>query len=177
VQVRGVGVWARVLVAQAEGRHDDALATCREALHDRDYLSDPVAVQVLLELGAESALALASAEVLEELLALAESASVDPTPSIAARLALQHARVGALRGEDDPPFEAAVAALRAIDEPFWIASALLEQAEHLVEHGRFDEIAPLLVEARDVFERLRVTPRLERLDALRAAETMPEPAI
>ena len=32
VQVRGVGVWARVLVAQAEGRHAEALAACIEAL-------------------------------------------------------------------------------------------------------------------------------------------------
>jgi hypothetical protein len=59
--------------------------------------------------------------------------------------------------------------LRGIEEPFWIATALLEQAEWLAAHGRADEIPPLVAEAREIFERLRVLPLLDRLDALAAA--------
>ena len=176
VQVRGVGVWARVLVAQAEGRHAEALAACIEALHDDNHVTSPVALEVLSELGCESATALASADGLEELLALVAGAPIEPTPALAARIAFQQARLAALHGEDDAPFETAVAALREINEPFPTACALLEQAEWLAGQGRSDELGPLLAEAREIFERLRVTPRLERVDALNVALDVPTPA-
>ncbi len=85
-----------------------------------------------------------------------------------AHIVLQRARLAALRGEADPPFDAAVTALREAGEPFWVANALLEQAEWLAGHDGADEIAPLLDEAREVFTRLRVPPRLERCDRLDA---------
>jgi hypothetical protein len=74
--------------------------------------------------------------------------------------------VAALRGEAEPPFEAAVTALRRTGEPFLVAAAQLEQAEWLADHDRADEAPPLLAEARTVFERLRAAPRLERVERL-----------
>ena len=81
---------------------------------------------------------------------------------------LHRARLAALRGEDEPPFEAAVTALQDVDEPFWVATALLEQAEWLAAHGRVDGTAPLVAEAREAFERLRVRPKLDRVARLEA---------
>jgi hypothetical protein len=45
---------------------------------------------------------------------------------------------------------------------------LAEHGELLTEAGRSDEAAPLLTEAREVFERLRATVWLERLDTTAA---------
>ena len=167
-QALGVGVWARVLVAQAEGRHADALAACLDALGDTERVADAVFVEGVLVGGGESATALGSADELEQLLRLASEAPINPTPSLEAHVAHQQARLAVLRGNPEPPFESAVAALRDIGEPFWVATALLEQAEHLAANGRGDETGALAAEAREVFERLRVAPALERLDALAA---------
>ena len=77
----------------------------------------------------------------------------------------------ALRGEGEPCFEDAVTGLRGVGEAFWVATALLEQAEWLSAHGLRDEIEPLLGEAHEVFDRLRAQPRLERVEHLEAAGT------
>ena len=46
-----------------------------------------------------------------------------------------------LRGDAEPPFEQAIAALRDNGEPFWVATALLEEAEYLAAQGRAEETA------------------------------------
>jgi len=46
---------------------------------------------------------------------------------------------------------------------------LLQHGEWLVAQGRADEAAPLLAEAREIFERLEVTPWLGRLGLAEAA--------
>ena len=168
VQAAGVRIWARALLAQAEAREQDALAECLGGLRDRTLGSLPVQVEVFCQYGCESALAIGSADALAELVALAEAAPIDRSPSLEAHLELQRARLAALRGEDEPPFEAAVTALREVDEPYWVASALLEQAEWLANAGRRDEAAPLAAEAHETFERLRVRPKLERVARLEA---------
>jgi hypothetical protein len=167
-QAAGVRIWARTLLAQAEARDDDALAECLGALRDRSLSSQPEAVDVFLELGCESALATGLADALADLISLAEAAPIDRSPSLEAHLELQRARLAALRGEDEPPFEAAVTALREVDEPFWVANALLEHAEWLAVRGRVDEAGPLVAAARETFERLRVPPKLERVARLEA---------
>jgi predicted ATPase len=169
LQTRGVGMWARALLAQAEGRHEDALALCLDALADEDLVQNPVAVEVLFELGCESAVALRSESGLARLLDHADAAPTERTASLVAHTALQRARLAALRGEAEPPFAAAVAALREVGEPFWVANALVEQGEWLAGEGRTHELEPLLAEAREVYERLRVRPRLERLGRLEAS--------
>ncbi len=167
----GIRTWARVLIAQAEGRHDDALSECESVLRDGTHRDDPEAVAILLERGCESAKHDGDAETLAKLIDLATSISTTVSPSFEADVRLQRARLAALQGEAEPPFGEAVAALRDAEVPFGVATALLEQAEWLDEQGRKDEAAPLLVEAREVFERLRARPSLERLDALQATSS------
>ena len=175
VQATNVRSWARELLAQVEGRHDDALRESMSCLGDHRLAADPEAVAKFLELGCESAVFTADADALEELLAVGAAAPIDRPPSLEARTLLQRARLAALREEAEPRFDDAVTALRNVEEPFWVATALLEQAEWLAAHGRGDENGPLLTEARDVFERLRAQPRLERLDAVQATNSTPAP--
>ncbi len=133
-------------------------------------------MEILLETGCASAKALASGEGIAELLARARAAPVDTTTSLEAEMTFALARLAALRGEEEPPFDAAVAAFRAVGEPFSVATVLLEHAEHLASLGRLDEAAPLLDEAREVFERVRATPYLERVHTLAAVPPAPAPA-
>ncbi|MFL5942342.1 MAG: hypothetical protein ACJ75L_03640, partial [Gaiellaceae bacterium] len=58
----------------------------------------------------------------------------------------------------------AVDGLRALQTPYPLGIALLEQAELGV-----DDPAPPAAEAREIFERLGATPWLERVDALERA--------
>ena len=58
----------------------------------------------------------------------------------------------------------AVAGLRALQTPYPLAMALVEQAELGV-----DDPVSLLAEAREIFERLGATPWLERVDAAERA--------
>jgi len=169
VQAAGTAIWARLLLAQSELRHEDALRESRDTLRDPAHTSDPVAVEVLLQVASESAHALGSSEALADVLALAEAAPIDRSASLLAHLELQRARLAASSDDEEAPFEAAVGALRAIGDPYWVAVALLEQAEWLATKERFGEAAPLAREAQDVFVRLRALPKLERLERLDAA--------
>ena len=58
---------------------------------------------------------------------------------------------------DAAGFKAAAAGFREYDIPFWLAVTLLE-------HGELTGDPALLDEARGIFEELKATPRLERLD-------------
>ena len=161
---------ARILIAQVDGRHEDAVAECLRGLRDPGQARNASAVELFLTAGCESAFALGSSDTIAELVQLAEAAPADAGPPLAAKLALQRARLATLRNEDDAPHEAAVTAFRALEDPFLLATALLEQAEWLVAHGRSDEVAPLVREARETFERLRVPPLLDRVAILEATD-------
>jgi tetratricopeptide (TPR) repeat protein len=58
--------------------------------------------------------------------------------------------------------------LRTIEAPFVLGQVLLDRAELLVGAGREDEAASDLTEATEIFTRLRATPWLERVQAVRA---------
>jgi predicted ATPase len=173
VQARGVGVWARAIVALAEGRFHDALAECASALGDEQLIQASEAVEVLFEVGCEAAWVSRDADGLRQMLDLLERARHEPHPSLVARRELQRARLAVLEAEPAPRFAEAVDAMRGIAEPYWVATALLEQAEWLVGVGRSEEAAPLLAEAREILGPLRAAPRIERLDALAARPTSP----
>jgi hypothetical protein len=52
--------------------------------------------------------------------------------------------------------------------PFWLALTLLEHGEWLSAHDSAAESEPLFAEAREIFERLRAHPWLDRLAARQA---------
>ena len=51
-----------------------------------------------------------------------------------------------------------------------LAVTLLEYGEWLTAHGRSDSALPLIAEAREIFERLKAEPWLDRADAVTARE-------
>ena len=172
----GIRIWAGVLLAHAEGRHRDTTQMCLDALRVGHQSSDAELLTTVVELGCEAAVHSSDAEALAELIELATAARIDWPSTLVAQMSLQLARLASLRDTAEPDFGDAVEALRRDDQPFWLATALLEQAEWLSSHGRGDEIAPLVAEAREVFERLRAQPRLERVERLEAAHVGSTPS-
>ncbi|HEY8791880.1 MAG TPA: hypothetical protein VIL96_03250, partial [Gaiellaceae bacterium] len=63
-------------------------------------------------------------------------------------------------------FLAAARIFREIETPFELALVLLEHAEWLAGDGQMDEVEGLAAEARELFDRLRAIPYLERLASL-----------
>ena len=93
--------------------------------------------------------------------------------------ATAHRFRGRLAGDDpgaDRHFTAAAARLRAAELPFYLAVVQLEHGEWLLARGRPDDAHPLLVEARETFERLEAMPWLELVDALEPGATAEVPA-
>ena len=176
-QTRAYRVTVKGLVANAEGRHEEALALARSALAHvsslglyHDVMRDAFA------LGLEAAVALGDVDAAEEILRLANEA---PPGAIGPFFRAQEERYGAavavLRDDDQTAssrFRSAVGLLRELGTPFHLAAVLLEQAEWLAARGMSDEARPMLEEARTIFVGLKAIPYLERVRAL-APELMP----
>jgi hypothetical protein len=108
----------------------------------------------------EAALALGDTAKARELIAPLEEA---PPGRRAPFLEAQAKRFRARLDGDESAFRGAEAIFAERELPFWLAVVQLEHAELLLEQRRDDEGAQLLDEARETFERLKVTPWLERL--------------
>jgi predicted ATPase/class 3 adenylate cyclase len=176
-QTRAYRVAVKGLIANAEGRHEEALDSARSALAHvsslglyHDVMRDAFA------LGLQAAVALGDVEAAEEILRLANEA---PPGAIGPFFRAQEQRYGAavavLRDDDQTAssrFRSAVGLLRELGTPFHLGAVLLEQAEWLAACGMSDEARPMLEEARTIFEGLHAVPYLERVRAL-APELMP----
>jgi hypothetical protein len=159
------------VVLRAEGRPHEALAVVGEALERRANVGNWAVVVWALEQALEAAAALGDVRTLDELLAIVEGFTPGETTSyvraIAARFSAARAALAGDPAGVEPSFAAAASAFREISRPFELAVVQLEHAEWLLGQGRGDEAEPLLAEAREIFERLRARPWLERLDAAR----------
>ena len=65
-------------------------------------------------------------------------------------------------------YAAAMTTFEETRNVFWQATVRLEAAEHQVEHGRPEEAARLLAQARPVLEGLGAKPSLARADRVGA---------
>ncbi len=162
----------------ADGRPREALASAEEALADRGELGIrelPTSLAVALE----AAFVLVDEAKVAELMAIVEELPPgDLTPSLRAVGARFSARRAALKGDRDTAtagFLAAASICEEIERPFELAVVRLEHGEWLAANGRSSEAEPLLGEARAIFERLRATPWLERVDRVELAPA--EPAV
>jgi tetratricopeptide (TPR) repeat protein len=172
VQDRATYLNARAAVDALEGKHAEALAHSEEALETSKLLGQGVSVdtKIAVDRALDVALSLGRLERVEELVAWIDA--IPPgkrPPSLGAQAARSRARLAAERGEHErveQGFKTAAAAFREHGLPFQLAVALLEHGEFLAAQGRRDEAEPLLVEAREIFERLEAPPWLERLDAV-----------
>jgi len=161
-----------------EGKMPEALAAADEALALRAELGlTHYAVKFGLEQGLTAAFALGDRAKADELLGIVEELPPGGlTPFLRALGARFGARRAALDGDHTTATAAYLAAadiFREMEAPFELAVVRLEHAEWLAASGRAAEAEPLLDEARTVFERLRATPWLERLNGIERAKTEP----
>jgi class 3 adenylate cyclase/tetratricopeptide (TPR) repeat protein len=153
------------LVLAAEGRFDEAMEEARRAIHHRPERDEWWLDFIVLEAGAHMPDEDAVRALLDAVADWQRGAC-----------SAQRARLRARLPECDALQELAAAerGFRAVDAPFYIAAVQLELAEHLLAAGAVDEAAAKLGPAREVFERLRSTPWLERVKAL--LQCQPSPA-
>ena len=170
VQERSAYQCAEARLLLAEGDFDDALDTAEQAFSVNTYMGFAAeTVKEAFVIAGEAALALGDAAKLAELLAGVEALPPGRTTRF---LQAQTLRFRArLAGADDLAeaergFSGAAALFREIGMPFYLAVARLEHAEALASSDRAAECRPTLTEAREIFEQLRATPWLERVDAL-----------
>jgi class 3 adenylate cyclase/tetratricopeptide (TPR) repeat protein len=163
-------------VLMVEGRPEEALALVESVKPDLEADIERIWVDLLI---AEAALASGRIDRAAEAVAVVDALPPgDAGPLIRAQAARFRALVAAAEGDAqraESSFKTAAAAFREYGTPFLLACTQLEQAEWLDTQNRAEETAPLVTEAREIFERLRATPWLERADALatRLAETAP----
>jgi hypothetical protein len=159
------------IVLLAEGKPAEALRYAEVALEGRSAMG-LAQIGDTLHSALLAAFELMDRAKIDELLAIIEQAPPGSlTPELRAIGAHFGARRAALQGDAavaEAGFSAAAEICREEEVPFELARVLLDHAEWLAGEGRADEAEPLAVEAREIFERLRATPYLERLERLPA---------
>jgi class 3 adenylate cyclase/tetratricopeptide (TPR) repeat protein len=114
---------------------------------------------------------------LEELLSLIEGLrSGERPPILEAHAARFRAKLAAGPSAAERGFNRAIDIFRERELVFWLAVTQLEQAEWLISEQLSDEAQPLLLEARETFERLEAKPWLARVDTVRIATLDEVPA-
>ncbi len=160
------GARARQLLA--EGDAHGAAAAAELALGALDKIginSDPVKFSFPASM--EAAAELGDLGHLDELIRRIEAV---PTglcgPALRAQASRFRGRLAASKGSGDPEgaFKSAAGLFRELGTPFWLGVTLFEYGEWLGASDRAEAATLLLSESRDIFQRLRATPWLERLD-------------
>jgi hypothetical protein len=155
------------MILLAEGRLGEAAAAARAA-RTAEQAVYPQLNPVTWWMELEPPAAAEDAEALEEVLAERDAlAPVERTPWIESLNDRFQGRLLALRGDRDGAAELlarAAARYGELQTLYLRAMVLVEQAELGV-----DDPAPLLAEAREIFERLGAKPWLERIDAVERA--------
>ena len=152
VQDRSCYLASSAVIARAEGRLEDALAAAREAVTAGSAMAG-LTFQAVKEASFESIEAALTLGRTEHALELIEEIEAIPpglrSPFLVAQMQRFRARLG-----ETSLYTSAVAGLRELELPFWLAVTLLEQGE---PEG--------VDEAGEIFARLRATPWLERAAA------------
>jgi class 3 adenylate cyclase/tetratricopeptide (TPR) repeat protein len=173
VQRRELAQLRRQLEAEFDGRLHDATAAVAESVIDSADLfpASTIAEKVrdaatYATLTGDHAAALA--------LAVSVEALTTPTSGRTVQSQLQRLRANAAAaGGDDgaaaDAYAVALANARNLGYAFWLAPVLADYGAWLHSVGRAEEAAPLLAEARGLFERMGATVWLRRLDAVAPA--------
>jgi tetratricopeptide (TPR) repeat protein len=175
VQLRTVALWRKRLTAELEGRHADAMAAAAECLTDDslDFLTSQIVCDAVHDTATYATLSG------DHTAALALAARVETLPPMLLRARgvqsqLQRLRANAAAATGDPEgaaeaYGVALANARSLGFAYWLAPVLHDYGAWLVSTGRADEAAPLVAEARELFEHMGATVWLRRLDAIAPA--------
>jgi tetratricopeptide (TPR) repeat protein len=163
---------AKAIALRFLGRLEEALESALPIATGPGEIANEDRREAYLE-GGLAALQLGDEQAVEELIRfVAELPPALRTPLLRSTCARFEGLLAARRGDTksaDERLAAAARELREIEAPFNVAQILLDHAELLSGARRDDEAAPLLAQARAMFERLGARPWLERADALRPA--------
>jgi tetratricopeptide (TPR) repeat protein len=172
IQQRAVEGWRLALEAEVAGRLDEAGALHRRVVELSLEMRNLAGVAEALKDVADLALrtgdaehALGAAALVEELPAHAR------TRSISSQLHRLRANVAAAAGDEAAAadrFGLGLAAARNLGFAFWLAPVLRDYGAWLAGTGRAEEAAPLLAEARALYERMGAVVWLDWIDALSA---------
>ncbi len=159
----------------ALGESEGALAAASKVVDQADALSyGHHAVKESFVIAIEAAIDHGDLERAQELLSTIEALPAVRRPAFLRAHSLRLGAKLASRQAESEAFErgsrAAVGAFREIGLPFWLAVTLFEHGKWLISEGRSEEAGPFLVEAQDIFGRLRAIPWLERAEAVLPAE-------
>ncbi len=176
VQSRSAYAHYLSLLLRAQGALGQALAAAEVAVEAGDKLGagSPIFKLGIVD-GIEAALAVGKVTRAEAFLETIEKlAPGEASPFLRAQGFRLRARLPAEddHSTTDERLSAASAIFRDLGTPFWLAVTLLEHGESLATHEQTEEAAPLLAEAREIFERLEARPFLERIAGLADTEVM-----
>jgi tetratricopeptide (TPR) repeat protein len=146
---------ADATLLRAEGKLQAALDRAESAFTGGQLAISFITVKLVLVEGLEAAFALGDTKKVRELLAHIEVLRPGERPPL---LEAHAHRFRAKVSGEASEFTAATNLFRELSLRFWLAVTLLEHGEHTGDESS-------LAEAREIFEGLRATPWLERLDA------------
>jgi len=168
LQLQNVDLWRRAVVAIGERRPADALPLFEELIHslvEQDLLglAGPIFVDIPT----------AASDLQDSTLALPVAELLDAIPpgrrTRAVELCRARIRANAAAGREDHDTAAeeyglALATARNLDKAALLGPVLFDYGRWLVQTGRTEEAEPLLEEARTIFERMKATRWLERVE-------------
>jgi predicted ATPase/class 3 adenylate cyclase len=161
------------MFARMEGDARRCLATIERDLPGalEDLGISFLITKLMLAEALEAAYELGDTAKVEELLGIIERHRPGERPPLLdAHAARFRAKLARTPDDAEREFLRAIRIFLECELVMWHAVTQLECAEWLVEEGRDEEAEPLLVEARDTFERLEARPWLERALAVRPRE-------
>ncbi|MBV9524277.1 MAG: hypothetical protein JOZ46_00525, partial [Candidatus Dormibacteraeota bacterium] len=182
-EMRGDHLAAQAVLANAEGRYQDALDAAEPALRMCLEHNFPIPARRALVQAVDAAFALGREDTVRDLVSLVRTHyRPGRQPGVDAHIQRWEARL-AERGGDDAVvvnnFKRAAAAFGELHRPFWLAVTRLELAEWLAAHGRHAEAAAVLDDAEAAFQQLGAQPWLQRASTARtrsaAGTTAPGP--
>lgn len=158
------------LLAEADGRPSEALRPLRRILEISVEMTNAATITEVLHDAATLAVQIGDPE-----RALVISEPVDALPKaghtrmIDSQLFRIRANAAAARGDDAAAGDAFAVALangRNLGFAYFLAPILVDYGRWLVDSGRADEAAPLLQEARTLYERMGAKAWLDRISAI-----------
>jgi class 3 adenylate cyclase/tetratricopeptide (TPR) repeat protein len=168
-QLRMLAIRRKHLEAELDGRLDDAAQLVLEVIPISLEASSQTTSEALADAAryaAETRDAAAARTAVSLIGHLPVSARPRLTESQAHRLL---GLAAAIEGDEDAAataFGIALANARSVNYPYFLAPVLRDYGAWLVACGRGDEAAPLLAEARALFEKMGATAWLERIESL-----------
>jgi len=153
------------------GRYEEAIAAAQRSIATREQTGMVAPIEASYAFASDAALAMGDVQRAGEFLAEMEAVPRgERSPYFWAEIARIGAKLAAVRGDGaaaQAGFEEATAGLRPLGMRFHLGVALAEYGQWLEGEGRAEEAAPILAEARGIFEDLKATWWLDRLAVAR----------